>query len=86
MSNFALDTTGEQFPILPDNTKDAENIRLLLTPEESSKRLGLTRRKLYLLWAQGDGPRRVRIGSRVYCTPKALVEFVVAHEEPVDAR
>jgi hypothetical protein len=43
---------------------------------------GISRTFVYYLWAQGLGPRRTRIGGRIFITDESDQEFIERNTEP----
>jgi hypothetical protein len=45
---------------------------------------GISHSLVYQLWAQGAGPRRTRIGGRIFITDESDREFIEQNTEPAE--
>jgi hypothetical protein len=53
----------------------ADNLKLAYTVNEYCAAHGFSRAHLYNLWRRGEGPRRMKVGSRTLISPEAAEDY-----------
>ena len=62
----------------PKPIRDAIDARVAYSVQEAAQMLGVSRAWLYERWANGDGPPRCRVGSRILIPANFIREWLAA--------